>query len=404
MAVANSRTELYPQISQSSLDTLLNARHLSKQIRHQVSGKNVALLLPPSVEATEVTMALLMSGKTVVPLNPAMNTDAWIEAITTARIQTLYTSRTFIEQLISEGFQWESRSKDLNIQRLDQVSQPSRLARRVDSVLFRLLPQSILQRWWCRKSSPTRTAAILFNQTPSGELEGIKLSHKNIVSNIKQLSDVLNTEERDVMINSDDIHSANGFISCMLLPLIEGIPLVCIPQSIDALTISKIIARYRVTLLCAPTQKLESFLEHEKLHPLMFESLRGIIGVHAQENQSKDLRERFQQTFSKTVLEAFCASPSSPIISINLPDALDFDSWRVQLGGKAGTLGMPLPGSSVKVVDRETQQEADTGAVGEIQFGGVQIMQRFGAEKDHAQWFATHSRGHLDEDGFLCIR
>ncbi len=404
MAVANSRNELFPQASLSGLDTLLNARHLSKQIRQQSSGKNVAVLLPPSVEAVEIIMGLLMSGKTVVPLNPTMNADAWNEAIAKARIKTIYTSQAFVDQLVDNKFEWDIRAKDLDIQRLEDADQVSPIARRIDSVLFRLLPQPVIQRWWCRKLSPARTAAILFNQTQSGELEGIKLSHKNIISNIKQLSDVLNTEERDVMINSDDIHSANGFISCLLLPLIEGIPLVCLPQTTDALATSKIIARYRVTLMCSPVQKLERFLDHEKLHPLMFESLRAIIGVHAHENQSQDLRERFQQKFSKTVLEAFCASPSSPIISINLPDALDFDSWRVQLGGKAGTLGMPLPGSSVKVVDKETQQETSTGTRGEIQFGGVQIMQRLNAEREQAQWFATSSSGYLDEDGFLCIR
>ncbi len=403
MAVANSRNDLVPQASLSGLDTLLGARHLSKHIRRSATGKNIALLLPPSVEAAQLTMGLLMSGKTAVPLDPTIDAHGWAEAVAQARIKTIYTCRAYLDQLIGEGFKWEQCANNLEVHYLDDIEHQSRLADRIESVLFRLMPQAVIQRWWCRKLSSARTAAILFNQTKNHQLEGIKLSHKNIISNIKQLSDVLNTEERDVMINSDDIHSANGFIGCLLLPLIEGIPLVCQPQTTDALTISKIIARYRVTLMSSPVKKLEAFLNHERLHPLMFESLRVIVGVHSDEYQATDLRERFQQKFTKTILEAYCTTPSSPIISINLPDALDFDSWRIQLGGKAGTLGMPLPGSSIKIVDSTTQQESITGHSGEIQFGGVQIMQRFGVEKDQAQWFETGSQGYLDEDGFLCI-
>ena len=404
MVVANSRNTLLPEASLSGLDALLAARKISQHVRQQATGKNIALLLPPSAQAVQVTMGLLMRGKAAVPLNPKINAQGWSEVISTARIKTLYTSRAYLEQLNSAGFDSESHLNNLDVHYLEDMSLIGNpVTRRLESIAFRLLPLSITQRWWCRNTSSVKTAAILFNQTDDNQLEGVKLSHKNIMSNIKQLSDVLNTEERDVMINADDIHSANGFITCQLLPLIEGIPLVCVPDANDTLAISKIIARYRVTLMSGSVGALEHFMNHEKLHPLMLESLRVVVGVHAKDNQRKDLSTEFQQKFSKPILEAFCPTPSSPIVSINLPDALDFDSWRVQLGGKAGTLGMPLPGSSVKIVDPETDQEAETGALGEIQFGGVQIMQRFGVEKDQEQWMSTESQGYLDEDGFLCV-
>ena len=99
--------------------------------------------------------------------------------------------------------------------------------------------------------------------------------------------------------------------------------------------------------------------------------------------------------------------------SVNVPDAIEIANWKVQTGTKPGTVGMPLPGTSFRVVDPATLEALPTGADGLILIGGVQVMKGYlndpartaeaVVELDGQRWYKTGDKGHLDADGFLTI-
>src|SRR5690606_8565327 len=111
--------------------------------------------------------------------------------------------------------------------------------------------------------------------------------------------------------------------------------------------------------------------------------------------------------------EGYGATETTPVAAVNLPDALDTTYWQVQVGGKPGTVGMPLPGSSCKIVDPDTLQELPSGEEGLILIGGCQVMQGYLGdpertaaaivELDGLRWYRTGDKGRLDRDGFLTI-
>ena len=96
-----------------------------------------------------------------------------------------------------------------------------------------------------------------------------------------------------------------------------------------------------------------------------------------------------------------------------MPDYLDADSWTFHAGSRAGTVGMPLPGSTFRVVDPDSLENLPAEEDGLILIGGVQVMQGYldepertaGAivELDGRRWYRTGDKGHLDADGFLTI-
>jgi acyl-[acyl-carrier-protein]-phospholipid O-acyltransferase/long-chain-fatty-acid--[acyl-carrier-protein] ligase len=89
------------------------------------------------------------------------------------------------------------------------------------------------------------------------------------------------------------------------------------------------------------------------------------------------------------------------------------DSWRVQTGNKVGTVGLPLPGSSFKIVDPESFEALPAGEEGMILIGGTQIMKGYIGEPektasvikelDGIRWYVSGDKGRLDEEGFLTI-
>jgi acyl-[acyl-carrier-protein]-phospholipid O-acyltransferase/long-chain-fatty-acid--[acyl-carrier-protein] ligase len=195
------------------------------------------------------------------------------------------------------------------------------------------------------------------------------------------------------------------------MPLIEGIPTVCHPDPTDAVNVAKAVAQYRGTLLFGTSTFLRLYAKNPRVHHLMFESLR--IVVAGAEKLANDVREAFRIKFGKEIYEGYGATETTPVASANLPDRLDTTFWKVQTNNKPGTVGMPLPGSSFRIVDPDTLTELPTGEDGLILIGGTQVMLGYLGEPertaqaiavlDGTRWYKTGDKGHLDEDGYLTI-
>jgi acyl-[acyl-carrier-protein]-phospholipid O-acyltransferase/long-chain-fatty-acid--[acyl-carrier-protein] ligase len=135
--------------------------------------------------------------------------------------------------------------------------------------------------------------------------------------------------------------------------------------------------------------------------------------VAGAEKLANDVREAFRIKFGKEIYEGYGATETTPVASANLPDRLDTTFWKVQTNNKPGTVGMPLPGSSFRIVDPDTLTELPTGEDGLILIGGTQVMLGYLGEPertaqaiavlDGTRWYKTGDKGHLDEDGYLTI-
>ena len=273
------------------------------------------------------------------------------------------------------------------------------------------LPAGILRFLYCKNVDINTPAAILFSSGSEGTPKGVMLSHRNIMANLKQISDMLNTQDTDVVMASLPLFHAFGITVTTFMPLVEGIPMICHPDPTDAVNISKAIAKYRATIFCGTSTFLRLYTKNKRIHPLMLESLR--IVVAGAEKLSPDVRDAFKLKFNKDIYEGYGATETTPVASVNIPDALDVNYWSVQLGNKQGTVGMPLPGTSFRIVDPETLEELATGEDGLILIGGSQVMLGYlGDEEktneviailDDKRWYKTGDKGHLDKDGFLSI-
>ncbi len=384
----------------------------SKRIAKLSPEQNIGLLLPTSAGGVIANMATLLAGKTVVNLNYSASVDAMQSAIEQADIQTIYTSQLFLNKLKQRGIDFNSCFEKVQLIFMEdlrkKISKPELL---LHAIAINILPAFILQALYCRTQDAEATAAILFSSGSEGKPKGVMLSHRNIMANVKQISDVLNTEQSDVVMASLPLFHAFGLTVTQFMPLIEGLPMVCHPDPTDALGISKLVARYRGTIMFGTSTFLRLFIRNSKVHPLMLDSLRLVVA--GAEKLRADVREQFKLKFNKEIYEGYGATETTPVASVNLPDALDINHWHVQQGGKLGTVGMALPGSSFKIVDPETWEELPTGQEGMILIGGSQVMKGYLNDIDRTEeairhidgrrWYITGDKGRLDEDGFLTI-
>ncbi|MDB6063220.1 MAG: acyl-[ACP]--phospholipid O-acyltransferase [Verrucomicrobiaceae bacterium] len=396
----------------SGTQTIAAAFAFAKRIRRLSVEQNVGLLLPTSSAGALTNMAVLCAGKTIINLNYTASADAIKHALLLAEIKTVYTSRRFLEKLQQRGTAVGACLADVKLIYLEdlraQIGKSELIARWLAA---QLLPAFVLKKLFLTKTSPDSVAAILFSSGSEGLPKGVMLSHRNILANVRQIADVLNLEERDVVMATLPLFHAFGLTATTFMPLLEGAPMVCHADPTDALGVAKTIAEYRATVLCGTATFLRLYTKHPRVHPLMLSSLR--IVVAGAEKLNDDVRTAFKLKFNRDVFEGYGATETTPVASVNLPDQLDTNHWQVQVGGKPGTVGMPLPGSSCKIVDPHTFEELPTGSDGLILVGGSQVMLGYLhdeertntviVELDGLRWYKTGDKGHLDADGFLSI-
>ncbi|QPI64937.1 acyl-[ACP]--phospholipid O-acyltransferase [Vreelandella venusta] len=393
---------------------------IAKRIHTLTPEQNVGLLLPNSSAGALANMATLLAGKTLVNLNYHLNNrpngtakeDVLSAALTQADINTVLTSRHFVEKLQQQGLSVNSQLANTQTIYLEDLQANIRRHERISTWLaVRLLPAWLLQRLYCRSRDANATAAIVFPSTSEGQSKGVMLSHRNLMANIKQTSDVLNTQYDDVVIGSLPLFHAFGLTVTQLLPLIEGLPLVCHADSNDTAGIACAVAKHKATLMFGTSDFLQHLNHSPNVHPPMLESLRAVV-VSA-ENLDEQVCSDFVLKFHKPIYKGYGATETAPVASVNLPDSLGAHYQTIQKGSKAGTVGMPLPGTSFKIVEPESFAEQPTGEAGMILISGPQVMQgylndpkRTAAaikELDGQRWFVTGDKGFIDEDGFLTL-
>ncbi len=384
----------------------------SRLIRRRSPETKIGLLLPTSSAGAIANMACLLLGKTVVNLNYTASLQALQAALKKAGLHSLYTSRRFVAKLEQKGIEIEPLFQGLQVHYLEDVKEEIGTGQQLALLAASLLlPARLLYALFGKRISIEQPAAILFSSGSEGEPKGVVLSHRNIMGNIRQVSDVLDTREEDVVMATLPLFHAFGLTVTGLMPLVEGIPAICHPDPTDALNIAKAIGKYQATVFCGTSTFLRLFTRNKRIHPLMLASLRVVVA--GAERLSPEVRDGFKLKFNKEIYEGYGTTETTPVASVNIPDRIDPRNWHVQEGSRPGSVGLPLPGSSFRIVDPETLETLPQGDDGLILIGGTQVMLGYLddarktdeviIELDGKRWYRTGDKGHLDADGFLTI-
>ena len=384
----------------------------SSLIKKKSPEQNIGILVPASVGGAITNMAVLAAGKTAVNLNFTSSSEAIQGSIKSAAIKTVYTSKKFLQKLEQRGIKIKEILPETKLIYLEDFKEELSKVRMLFTLLsVMLLPSKILQWMFIKSINLEDTAAILFSSGSEGVPKGVELSHLNLATNSRQVADTLNTRENDIVMSTLPTFHAFGLLATTFMPLSEGIPIICHPDPTDVVTIAKGVARNQATLLFGTSTFLRLYTMNKKVHPLMLRPLRLVIA--GAERLNPDTRNAFTLKFNKQLLEGYGTTETSPVAAVNIPDELDTNYWKPQLGNKLGTVGMPLPGTSFRIVDPDTMEELATGEDGLILIGGPQVMKGYLhepektneviVEMDDHRWYKSGDKGHLDSDGFLTI-
>jgi acyl-[acyl-carrier-protein]-phospholipid O-acyltransferase/long-chain-fatty-acid--[acyl-carrier-protein] ligase len=395
----------------SNFRLLIAVLVFARRIKEKSRAQNVGLLLPTTSAGLICNMAALVAGKTVVNINYTASADAIQAALEKSAIHDVYSSRLFIKKLEQKGVDVENIFSGSHLIYLEDLKLSISTHEMVCTALASFLPSFWLYYIFGKPAHIDSPAAILFSSGSEGTPKGVVLSHRNIVANCLQVSDVLNTRADDVIMGSLPLFHSFGLTVTGFMPLLESVPVVCHPDPTDVLGTAKAIARHKATVLCGTSTFLRLYVRNHKIHPLMLQTLRVVVA--GAEKLAPDVRDAFKLKFNCDVFEGYGATETTPVASVNIPDQLDDRYWHIQSGQKNGTVGLPLPGTAFRIVDPLTLATLPTNEDGLILIAGTQVMLGYLddpektanviLELDGHRWYKTGDKGHLDADGFLVI-
>ena len=381
--------------------TLAGAIALAKNLESKWAfEKNVAILLPTTIAATIINLAVAFSGKSAINLNFTAGREAMESAIKQSGVKSLITSRLFLAKSKCELPQGVEiiYAEDL----IKKISSKDRL-----KALFIGLftPLSYLEKY-CGSNNQITTntcLSIIFTSGSTGEPKGVILSHLNISSNVDAISKIVPCFGRNkTLLASLPYFHAFGYM-LMWLGLNHKFGLVIHPNPLEAKGIGKLIEKYKVKLVMTTPTFLRGYIRQIPAHELL--SLDCVIT--GAEKLSLATAKAFEEKFGVCPMEGYGATECSPVIAASTLDVKK--RGMCQIGSLEGTVGHALPGVLIKIVDSETFIEVPTGKEGLILVKGQNVMQGYLDREDltqevmHDGFYITGDIGAIDENGFIKI-
>ena len=243
-------------------------------------------------------------------------------------------------------------------------------------------------------------AAILYTSGTTGRSKGAMLSHDNLASNALTLVDYWRFTPEDVLIHALPVYHTHGLFVATNNILLPGgsmifLPKFSAPQILEAMSDRP--SRLRGTVLMGVPTFYTRLLDEPGLTPEACASMRLFISGSAP--LLAETHRAFSARTGQAILERYGMTET------NMSTSNPYDGARI-----AGTVGFPLPGVSLRVVDPETGAALPKGEIGMIEVKGPNVFKGYWLmpEKTAAEFrpdgfFITGDLGTIDNAGYVRI-
>jgi len=379
--------------------TLVGAMLFRRRILDRCRDESmVGILLPPMVPSALLNIGVSMAGRVPVNLNYTASAEALDAAIERCQLKTIFTSEKLLER-----FSIQKRPEMVMIE--DAAGGFSSTHKTLYGIAARLIPKVLLRRWLLpRGVGLDSLATVMFSSGSTGSPKGVMLSHRNIVSNIEGIQQAISVTRNDCLLGILPLFHSFGFTAGLWLPMLSGFGVVYHPNPLEARKIGEMCRKHRITILVSTPTFCWSYVR--QCPPEDFASLR--IAVVGAERMKPELGRVFKEKFGHDVYEGYGCTELSPVVAVGRPDYSDPD--QTQVGHKPGTVGHPIPGVAVRVVNLDTFEDLGPDQEGLLLVKGPSVMIGYLGEPEKTRqvlhedgWYVTGDIARLDEDGFITI-
>jgi long-chain acyl-CoA synthetase len=369
----------------------------------------VTVPLDPQSKAPELSHIVRESGARVAVVSAKYAADLEEIATNLAELDTIIHMDEVSGAVVEEtGEEKEVAFKTISLQELTAgVSEPGAAFPRVD---------------------PEELATLIYTSGTTGQSKGVMLTHRNIMSDIAALHEAVKLYPTDNFLSVLPLHHTFECTCGFLTPLSEG-AMITHSRSLKSRELLEDIKHNRVTILLGVPllfeKMLAGLLKAVERKPASARALlkTGFAGVRvvkkllhydAGTQVFKGLREKAGlsslrlmisggaplppeiaegfTTLGIKFLQGYGLTETSPVLTLNPEES-----------PKPASIGKPLPGVEMKIVD------PDGNGIGELVARGPMIMKGYydnapaTSEVLRGGWFYTGDSGWVDEEGYYYV-
>jgi acyl-[acyl-carrier-protein]-phospholipid O-acyltransferase/long-chain-fatty-acid--[acyl-carrier-protein] ligase len=268
-------------------------------------------------------------------------------------------------------------------------------------IAARVLPAGLLRRLYAReRGASDDLGTVIFSSGSTGRPKGVMLSHRNVLSNLEGMIQLFSVDSHDRIIGVLPFFHSFGFTGTLWFPMVAGFAALYVPNPMDAKAVGTLAGKYGGTMLIGTPTFYTAYIR--KCSAEEFKTLRyAIVGA---EKLREPVARAFKEKFGHDIIEGYGCTEMAPVVSANYPDGPEG-----QVGLKPGTVGHPLPGVVIRLVDPDTGAPRGVNEQGLLLVKGPNLMMGYlnnpslTAEVVRDGWYVTGDIAQVDEDGFITL-
>jgi len=339
----------------------------------------IAFFLPMILPFPGAFFGALYAGKAALPLNMLLPGEDLAYILKDSGADCIVTIDLFKDKLAPLG------AKVITLEQIKSMAAQGPLP----------TPEQIMGLLQPLRPKPESTACFLYTSGTTGRPKGVELTHRNLASNTAAAVKFMHfSPDHRVLACLPTFHTM-ALTATVLTPLAAGGSLYCFPKfDPDGVLQAAVAGQCNMMVMVPAMYRLVTRCQEKHQHPLTLK-----LAISGGDALPEETRTNFEHVFKIPLHEGYGLTESSPVIAFNIDGA-----------AKPGTVGKPLPGVSVKIVDPETLKDLAQGEIGEIWAKGPNIMKGYHQKPDETAkvltsdgWLRTGDMGFLDSEGFLKI-
>ncbi|MCL8206795.1 MAG: AMP-binding protein [Actinomycetia bacterium] len=381
----------------TNVDTLNHADRISRLLASLGvgPGDRVVVSMPNAAEVIFAYYGVLGAGGVIVPVMFLLQPPEFTYILRDSGAKVVLTDATVLPKITAAAAGLEHPPAVV-------VMGPQAMPERVDAgglTLLRYDPQAAGPPYDGPSPRPALTeedvAVILYTSGTTGRPKGVMLMHRNLYGNAANLVQLSADRARETTLGVLPLAHVYGFTAATVTLMVGGA--LVIMARFDPKAVFEAIERFRIRSFAAVPAMIHAMVHSPDADRYDLSSLESVSSGSAP--LPVTLLEAFRARFHAEVYEGYGLSEAAPVVT----------GHRRGMPVKPGTVGVPIPGVAIRIVD-EHGRDVPPGEVGELWVRGVGVMKGYYRNPEATRavltpdgWLATGDMARVDADGYVSI-
>ncbi len=241
------------------------------------------------------------------------------------------------------------------------------------------------------------TCLMIYTSGTTGRPKGAELTHGNLTANLDSLHAAWGWQNDDVLLHVLPIFHVHGLVVALHGALNAGATTIMFERFDPARALDRLMRQPCTVFMAVPTIH-RRLVDAPGARQCSLRHMRLITS--GSDRLPDDLFQQFEETFGYRLLERYGMSETG----MNLSNPLRGER-------RVGSVGLPLPGVEVRIVDPDTEQPVPDGTVGEVHVRGANVFKGYWRQPEKTAaaftadgWLRTGDLGLREPDGYFTLK